>query len=109
MAGFSTAFALQIDLRWEAGPPSVVNDPHWATFALEQATQSGFTAKQVEASPIGEDFSYYLQQTPGAFIMVGTGEPYALHHPAFRINDQVLLPTAHYLAKLAIGGLTLAQ
>lgn len=34
-------------------------------------------------------------------MMVGTGEPYALHHPAFRINDEVLLPTAHYLAGLA--------
>ena len=103
--GFSAAFAVNIDLDWQAGPPSVVNDEQWAEFALQQATRSGLTAQVVEASPIGEDFSYYLQQTPGAFIMVGTGEPYALHHPAFRINDQVLLPTAQYLADLAIAGL----
>lgn len=33
--------------------------------------------------------------------MVGTGQQYALHHPAFRINDDVLLPTSRYLASLA--------
>ena len=109
VVGFSAAFAVEIDLDWQAGPPSVVNDPHWATFALEQAVKSGLVAKEIDASPIGEDFAYYLQHTPGAFIMVGTGEVHPLHHPAFKINDQVLLPTAHYLAEIAIAGLTAAQ
>ncbi|WP_241613478.1 amidohydrolase [Rosenbergiella epipactidis] len=106
IAGFSAAFDVKIDLDWQAGPPSVVNDPHWAAFALAQATKSGLIAKEVDASPIGEDFAYYLQRTPGTFVMVGTGEQHPLHHPAFKINDQVLLPTAHYLADFAIAGLT---
>ena len=33
--------------------------------------------------------------------MIGTGEAWPLHHPTFRINDDVLLPAAHYLAALA--------
>ncbi|WP_241574460.1 amidohydrolase [Rosenbergiella nectarea] len=106
IVGFATAFDVKIDLDWQAGPPSVVNDSHWAAFALEQATKSGLIAKEVYASPIGEDFAYYLQRTPGAFMMVGTGEQHPLHHPAFKINDQVLLPTAQYLADFAIAGLT---
>ncbi|WAH61564.1 hypothetical protein LZ023_37895 (plasmid) [Pseudomonas silvicola] len=27
--------------------------------------------------------------------MIGTGEPYALHHPAFRINDDTKLPSRY--------------
>jgi len=101
VAGIAAAFDAQVSFTWHAGPPSVVNDAHWSDFALQQAENSGLEARVVEASPIGEDFAFYQQQLPGAFMMVGTGEPYALHHPAFRINDEVLLPTARYLADLA--------
>lgn len=103
--GIGAAFAADMTFNWHAGPPSVVNDAHWADFALQQASASGFEARVVEASPIGEDFAFYQQQLPGAFMMIGTGEPYALHHPAFRINDDVLLPTARYLANLAVAAL----
>lgn len=99
--GIGAAFDAQVRFDWHAGPPSVMNDAHWAEFALRQADASGFEGRVVEASPIGEDFAFYQQQLPGAFMMVGTGEPYALHHPAFRVNDEVLLPTARYLADLA--------
>jgi amidohydrolase len=103
--GIGAAFAANVEFNWHAGPPSVVNDAHWADFALQQAAASGFEARVVEASPIGEDFAFYQQQLPGAFMMIGTGEPYALHHPAFRINDDVLLPTSRYLANLAVAAL----
>ncbi|WP_017346691.1 amidohydrolase [Pantoea sp. A4] len=99
--GIAAAFGAEVEFDWQAGPPSVVNDAHWADFALQQADRSGFEARVVEASPIGEDFAFYQQKLPGAFMMIGTGEPYALHHPAFRINDTVLWPTAQYLAQLA--------
>lgn len=103
--GIGAAFAAEVKFNWHAGPPSVVNDAHWADFALQQASASGFEARVVEASPIGEDFAFYQQQLPGAFMMIGTGEPYALHHPAFRTNDDVLLPTSRYLANLAVAAL----
>jgi metal-dependent amidase/aminoacylase/carboxypeptidase family protein len=83
----------------------VVNDPAWAEFALAQAPLAGFTARVVEASPIGEDFAFYQQQIPGAFVMVGSGVPFALHHPEFRVDDRALFPTADYLATLAVNAL----
>lgn len=106
LAGIASAFGAEITIDWQAGPPPVINDAHWAEVALSQASQSGFEAKVVEASPIGEDFAFYQQLLPGAFVMVGTGQPYALHHPAFVVNDEVLLPTARYLAELAETALT---
>ena len=55
----------------------------------------------MEASPIGEDFAFYQVEVPGVFVMIGSGGPYALHHPKFRVDDRVLFPTAYYLYELA--------
>lgn len=103
--GLATAFAAEIDFIWHAGPPSVVNTPEWVAFALEQASEVGFEARRVEASPIGEDFAFYQQKIPGTFMMVGSGGPWALHHPKFRVDDSALFPTAQYLAQLAVKSL----
>ena len=103
--GLGTAFVAEIALDWQAGPPSVINDEAWVDFALAQAPVAGFEARRVTASPIGEDFAFYQQQLPGAFLMIGSGGPFALHHPEFRVDDRALFPTADYLAKLAVKAL----
>ncbi len=99
--GIQTSFDAEIELLWHAGPPSVMNAPQWIDFVLAIAQENGFTAKLIEASPIGEDFAFYQQKVPGVFIMIGSGGPYALHHPKFRVNDNALYPTANYLYQLA--------
>jgi len=104
--GLAISFNASVTLDWQAGPPSVYNDEHWAAFALEQASASGLEARTVEASPIGEDFAFYQQQVPGAFVMVGSGGPWPLHHPQFRVDDEALLPAALYLANLALAAST---
>ncbi|EIC85309.1 amidohydrolase [Serratia sp. M24T3] len=109
LQGIATAFEAKIELNWQAGPPSVFNDAQWADFALEQAPAAGFEALRVEASPIGEDFAFYQQKIPGVFVMIGSGGPYALHHPAFRVDDRALFPTADYLHRLAVKALEKLQ
>ncbi|WP_284603623.1 M20 peptidase aminoacylase family protein [Dickeya dadantii] len=101
VAGIASTFGAEIEFIWHAGPPSVVNTPRWVDFALQVADDEGFEARRVEASPIGEDFAFYQQKLPGTFMMVGSGGPYALHHPKFRVDDSALFPTAHYLYQLA--------
>ncbi|WPD74374.1 M20 peptidase aminoacylase family protein [Dickeya fangzhongdai] len=101
VAGIASTFGAEIEFIWHAGPPSVVNTPRWVDFALQVADDEGFEARRVEASPIGEDFAFYQQKLPGTFMMVGSGGPYALHHPKFRVDDNALFPTAHYLYQLA--------
>lgn len=107
LKGIAEAFDTQITLDWQPGPPSVVNTAEWVDFSLAQAAGSGFEARRVEASPIGEDFAFYQQKLPGAFLMIGSGGPFALHHPEFRVDDRALFPTAHYLAQLAVNALEL--
>ena len=99
--GIKYTFNAEVELVWHAGPPSVVNAPEWIDFTLKIAEQYGFNAKLVEASPIGEDFAFYQQRLRGVFIMIGSGGPYALHHPKFRVDDRALYPTANYLYRLA--------
>lgn len=101
VAGIASTFGAEIEFIWHAGPPSVINTAEWVDFALAIADAEGFEAKRVEASPIGEDFAFYQQKLPGTFMMVGSGGPYALHHPKFRVDDRALFPTAHYLYQLA--------
>jgi amidohydrolase len=103
--GLAVAFGAEIEFLWHAGPPSVVNTAEWVDFALEQASDVGFEARRIEASPIGEDFAFYQQKIPGTFMMVGSGGPWALHHPKFRVDDKALFPTAQYLAQLAVNAL----
>lgn len=101
VAGIAGTFGAEIELIWHAGPPSVVNTAQWVDFALQVAEEEGFEARRIEASPIGEDFAFYQQTLPGTFMMVGSGGPYALHHPKFRVDDRALFPTAHYLYQMA--------
>ncbi|MFE8151904.1 amidohydrolase [Brenneria goodwinii] len=101
VAGIAGTFGAEIELIWHAGPPSVVNTAQWVDFALQLAEEEGFEARRIEASPIGEDFAFYQQTLPGTFMMVGSGGPYALHHPKFRVDDRALFPTAHYLYQMA--------
>ncbi|MBJ7223074.1 MULTISPECIES: M20 peptidase aminoacylase family protein [unclassified Brenneria] len=101
VAGIAGTFGAEIEFLWHAGPPSVVNTAEWVDFALNVAAEEGFEARRIEASPIGEDFAFYQQKLPGTFMMVGSGGPYALHHPKFRVDDRALFPTAHYLYQIA--------
>lgn len=105
LEGLAHTYGADIALDWQPGPPSVNNTAEWAELALRIGEQEGFEARRIDASPIGEDFALYQQKVPGAFVMIGSGGPHALHHPAFRVDDQALFPTAHYLHTLALAAL----
>ena len=48
----------------------------------------------------GEDFSYMLEQRPGAFIFVGNGESAGLHNPSYDFNDEAIPYGASYWVRL---------
>ncbi len=64
----------------------------------------------IEPPPMApaEDFSYFLRERPGAFVLVGAGNESrgitAPHHsPRFDIDESVLPRGAELLARLALG------
>ncbi|RXH17364.1 M20 aminoacylase family protein [Bradyrhizobium guangzhouense] len=47
-----------------------------------------------------EDFSFMLQERPGAMVLVGMGESPACHHPAYVFNDNILGHGASFWVRL---------
>ncbi|WP_342027744.1 M20/M25/M40 family metallo-hydrolase [Lihuaxuella thermophila] len=60
----------------------------------------------MKPSMVGEDFSYYLREIPGAFCFVGAGDPnkpvYPHHHPRFQIDESVLPLAAEWFCRLVM-------
>ena len=52
-----------------------------------------------------EDFSYYLNETPGAFALIGADDGNEHHHPChspmYDFNDRLIAPVAAVFARLA--------
>ena len=48
----------------------------------------------------GEDFSFMLNEVPGAMINVGNGPSAALHHPEYDFNDDVIAWGSSYWTQL---------
>ncbi|ASS95155.1 hydrolase [Peribacillus simplex NBRC 15720 = DSM 1321] len=103
--GISETFNANVELSWHPGPPSVDNTPEWADLALQVGDTAGYTTKTLEASSIGEDFAFYQEKIPGAFVMIGSGGPYDLHHPKFIVDETALFPAASYFRLLALEAL----
>ncbi|MEM0038544.1 MAG: amidohydrolase [Zestosphaera sp.] len=78
----------------EVSYPPVINTPELADFVMSVASKVGRTA-EASMSMGAEDFSYYLQKVPGAFISLGVrneskGIVYPHHHPRFDVDEDVL-------------------
>ena len=48
-----------------------------------------------------EDFAYMLEERPGAYLFVGTGEGTGgLHHPKYNFNDEISPVGASFFARV---------
>ncbi len=72
--GIAAAHGATAEVELEAGYPVTINDPTFTAFVMDTARSLIGADKVVElAAPImgAEDFSYVLQQVPGAMAFVG--------------------------------------
>ncbi|MET0288243.1 MAG: M20 aminoacylase family protein [Pseudoxanthomonas sp.] len=100
----AASFGARVDLEFPVGFPSVINDPTQTRFAREVARELfGEDAIEEGLPPrtASEDFAFFLQQRPGAFIFVGNGDSASLHNPQYVFNDEVIPVAASYWARLA--------
>ncbi|NJI01259.1 amidohydrolase, partial [Staphylococcus hyicus] len=65
-----------------------------------------FDVALCEPQPPSEDFAYYAQERPSAFIYVGAapeeGEMYPHHHPKFNISEKALLTSAQAVGTVVL-------
>lgn len=105
--GIAAAHDVRADFEYFEGYPPTVNWP--------EATEAARAAALAVAGPDGaldqaprmfaEDFSYYLQEKPGAYGFIGNGESgepgcTGLHNPHYDFNDAILTTGASFFATL---------
>jgi len=82
-------------LKIEEVAPPTINDPQMASLAKRVAQKLGLKVDDVPKSMGSEDFAFYLQKVPGAFIALGIkneekGIIHPHHHPKFNVDEEVL-------------------
>lgn len=105
--GMADSFGAKAELKWFPGPPATCNSKQWTDVAMKIAAQQKYDIKELSPALIGEDFACYQEQIPGAFVNIGTGGEYSLHHPKFNVDEAAIVPSANYFAKLAQSALVI--
>ncbi|MGA9868261.1 MAG: amidohydrolase [Acetobacteraceae bacterium] len=101
-AGVAQTFGVEIDVAITHGNVVTANTPAEGALAAEASAAAGLTVRRdMEASMTGEDFSWYLNEKPGAFVWVGNGASPELHNSGYDYNDSILPAAATYLAAVA--------
>ncbi|AFL94563.1 hypothetical protein containing amylohydrolase domain [Thermococcus cleftensis] len=93
--GVAMAHGASYELSIEELVPPTINDAEMARFARRVAEKYGIRHGGVEPTMGAEDFAFYLQKVPGAFLTLGIrneekGIIHPHHHPRFDVDEDVL-------------------
>jgi amidohydrolase len=89
--GTALALGARAEIDYQRGYPVTMNAPDQTRYAAEVAhAVSGQV--DADAAPLmgAEDFSYMLNERPGAYIFVGNGDTAMVHHPAYNFDDNAI-------------------
>lgn len=93
LRGVEAGFEVSAMLDYDRYYPATINDADAAEDVLAVAATVGIAERAGEPAATSEDFSFMLQERPGAYIWLGqaqgTGSP-PLHNPQYDFNDGVL-------------------
>jgi len=99
----AAAFGAKATLKYRRNYPVLVNHERQTEFAASVAKDiAGEGRVDTELPPMmgAEDFSFMLNERPGAFIWVGNGDSAGLHHPKYNFNDEAIPFGTSYWVKL---------
>ena len=103
VAGIAAAYGAKIDLHYDRNYPVTSNHKRQVEFAATVAAEIvGETRVDTDVPPLmgGEDFSYMLEQRPGAMVFLGNGDTAGLHNPAYDFNDEAIGVGCSYWVRL---------
>ncbi|MBY0234377.1 MAG: amidohydrolase [Burkholderiaceae bacterium] len=108
------AFELTCEFRFKRNYPPTINHANETEFAHELLSELVGPANVQEFEPTmgAEDFSFYLQQIPGCYFLIGNGDgshrvgghgmgPCMLHNPSYDFNDELIPLGGSMWVKLA--------
>lgn len=93
MRGIESSFEVSASIDYDRYYPATINDPQAAADVLEVAARFAKAELAPEPAATSEDFSFMLQQRPGAYVWLGQaqdGHAAPLHNPHYDFNDAVL-------------------
>lgn len=88
--GIGLAFGARIEVDYERSSPPVVNHDTSVDFALAATKDKLDVITDWPPAPGGEDFAFFLEAVPGAYIRIGNGDSETLHHPAYDFCDDAI-------------------
>ncbi len=103
----ATGYGATAEVKFTRTYPATVNDPEATSLARHAAlsVQGDARVREMEAPTMGgEDFSFMLNVTQGAYLMLGGGRSpseVGVHHPKYDFNDDILPVGASWWATLA--------
>jgi amidohydrolase len=99
VASVCNSYGATYQVNYRQGVPSVQND-YFLTQLLQSSAEEAWGSDRVQVLPepsLGaEDFSVYLEHSPGTMFRLGVGFPdrlinYPLHHPQFEIDESAIV------------------
>jgi len=97
-------FGTTANISYKRNYPVTVNHAEQTAFAATVATDvAGADRVDTAVAPMlgGEDFSFMLNERPGAFIFIGNGDSAGLHNSKFDFNDDIIPAGCSYWIRLA--------
>jgi hippurate hydrolase len=108
--GIARTFGVTIDVDIPQGNPVTGNTPAERDIAAAAVQAAGLPLRRdIQPAMTGEDFAWYLQERPGAFVWIGNGPSDGgrdLHNANYDYNDAILPAASGYfvsVAKQALG------
>ncbi len=97
----AAAFGATAEVDWIDGYPVTVNDPDGAARAVDAAKAVGLNVIE-DTDPImpSEDFSFMLEEKPGAYVFIGNGDTAMCHHPMYNFDDEVIPYGCSFFAEI---------
>jgi hippurate hydrolase len=103
--GIAATFGLTATVEIRHGVSPTINHKAEADLAAAVCAQAGIPVRRdLPPAMTGEDFGWYLEEIPGAFVWIGNGpsdDGRELHHPNYDFNDAILPAASTYLAEVA--------
>ena len=98
--GTAAAYGGEAMVHYKRNYPVTVNAPEPTDFARDVARAVAGDIGEAPVTMGGEDFSFMLNERPGAYILVGNGETAMVHNPAYDFNDEAIPAGCSYWAEV---------
>ncbi len=98
--GVASTFGGTFKVEYSRHIPVTVNSDIQTGYASQAAVAVSGDCVEAPMEMGGEDFSFMLEERPGAFMILGAGEGAGLHNPKYDFNDEIIPMGCSWFAEM---------